>query len=87
MVSGEQIWVQVWLELEFGSDLVLLCFIVSKVDGGWLFNGQKIWSLWVLFVDMGFGLFCFDFVVEWYCGFMYFMFDLKVKGVIVCLIV
>ncbi len=44
MASGEQIWAQAWSEPESGSDLASLRSTASKVDGGWLLNGQKIWS-------------------------------------------
>lgn len=44
MASGEQIWAQAWSEPESGSDLASLRSTASKVDGGWLLNGQKIWA-------------------------------------------
>lgn len=83
MASGEQIWAQAWSEPESGSDLASLRSTASKVDGGWLLNGQKIWSSRVPFADMGFGLFRSDPAVERHRGLTYFMFDLKAKGVTV----
>src|SRR3981189_1435573 len=44
MASGEEIWAQAWSEPESGSDLASLRSTATKSDGGWLLNGQKIWS-------------------------------------------
>ena len=44
MASGEEIWAQAWSEPESGSDLASLRSTATKTDGGWLLNGQKIWS-------------------------------------------
>jgi alkylation response protein AidB-like acyl-CoA dehydrogenase len=83
MASGEQIWAQAWSEPESGSDLASLRSTATKTDGGWLLNGQKIWSSRAPFAEMGFGLFRSDPAAERHNGLTYFMFDLKTKGITV----
>jgi alkylation response protein AidB-like acyl-CoA dehydrogenase len=83
MASGEEIWAQAWSEPESGSDLASLRSTATKTDGGWLLNGQKIWSSRAPFGDKAFGLFRSDPQAERHRGLTYFMFDLKADGITV----
>ncbi|GAY19153.1 acyl-CoA dehydrogenase family protein [Mycobacterium sp. shizuoka-1] len=83
MASGEEIWAQAWSEPESGSDLASLRSTATQTDGGWLLNGQKIWSSRAVFGDRAFGLFRSDPSAERHRGLTYFMFDLKTEGVTV----
>ena len=83
MASGEEIWAQAWSEPESGSDLASLRSTATRTDGGWLLNGQKIWSSRAPFGDRAFGLFRSDPAAERHRGLTYFMFDLKADGIIV----
>ena len=83
MASGEEIWAQAWSEPESGSDLASLRSTASKTDGGWLLNGQKIWSSRAVFGDKAFGLFRSDPDAERHRGLTYFMFDLHAEGITV----
>jgi alkylation response protein AidB-like acyl-CoA dehydrogenase len=83
MASGEEIWAQAWSEPESGSDLASLRSTASKTDGGWLLNGQKIWSSRAVFGDKAFGLFRSDPDAERHRGLTYFMFDLRAEGITV----
>src|SRR5436305_14541877 len=83
MASGEQIWAQAWSEPESGSDLASLRSTATRTDGGWLLNGQKIWSSRAPFAEMGFGLFRSDPEAERHNGLTYLMFDLSARGVTV----
>lgn len=83
MASGEEIWAQAWSEPESGSDLASLRSTATQTDGGWLLNGQKIWSSRAVFGDRAFGLFRSDPSAERHRGLTYFMFDLKADGVTV----
>ncbi|OBK71515.1 acyl-CoA dehydrogenase family protein [Mycobacterium sp. 1165178.9] len=83
MASGEEIWAQAWSEPESGSDLASLRSTATQTDGGWLLNGQKIWSSRAPFAERGFGLFRSDPGAERHNGLTYFMFDLKAEGVTV----
>ena len=83
MASGEEIWAQAWSEPESGSDLASLRSTATKTDGGWLLNGQKIWSSRAPFGERAFGLFRSDPEAERHRGLTYFMFDLKADGITV----
>src|SRR5438270_4072695 len=83
MASGEQIWAQAWSEPESGSDLASLRSTATRTDGGWLLNGQKIWSSRAPFGDRAFGLFRSDPAAQRHAGLTYFMFDLHADGVTV----
>ena len=83
MASGEQIWAQAWSEPESGSDLASLRSTATQTDGGWLLNGQKIWSSRAPFGDRAFGLFRSDPDSQRHRGLTYLMFDLHADGVTV----
>jgi alkylation response protein AidB-like acyl-CoA dehydrogenase len=83
MASGEQIWAQAWSEPESGSDLASLRSTATRTDGGWLLNGQKIWSSRAPFGDRAFGLFRSDPDSQRHRGLTYLMFDLQADGVTV----
>jgi len=83
MATGEQIWAQAWSEPEAGSDLASLRSTATRTDGGWLLNGQKIWSSRAVFGERGFGLFRSDPTAERHRGLTYLMFDLDAPGVTV----
>jgi alkylation response protein AidB-like acyl-CoA dehydrogenase len=83
MASGEEIWAQAWSEPESGSDLASLRSSATKTDGGWLLNGQKIWSSRAVFGDKAFGLFRSDPDAERHRGLTYFMFSLHADGITV----
>ena len=83
MASGEEIWAQAWSEPESGSDLASLRSTATRTDGGWLLNGQKIWSSRAPFGDRAFGLFRSDPEAERHRGLTYLMFDLKADGITV----
>lgn len=83
MASGEEIWAQAWSEPESGSDLASLRSTATATEGGWLLNGQKIWSSRAPFGERAFGLFRSDPSAQRHRGLTYFMFDLKADGVTV----
>ena len=83
MASGREIWAQAWSEPESGSDLASLRSTATRTDGGWLLNGQKIWSSRAPFGDRAFGLFRSDPEAQRHSGLTYFMFDLKADGITV----
>src|ERR1019366_7425437 len=83
MASGEEIWCQGWSEPDAGSDLASLRSTSTKVDGGWLLNGQKTWASRGAFAEWCFGLFRSDPDAERHRGLTYFLIDMATPGVTV----
>jgi alkylation response protein AidB-like acyl-CoA dehydrogenase len=83
MASGAEVWAQAWSEPDSGSDLASMRSTATRTDGGWLLNGQKIWSSRAPFGDRAFGLFRSDSEAQRHSGLTYFMFDLKTDGITV----
>jgi alkylation response protein AidB-like acyl-CoA dehydrogenase len=44
ILTGDELWCQLFSEPDSGSDLASLRTKATKVDGGWRISGQKIWT-------------------------------------------
>lgn len=79
--SGEQFWTQLFSEPAAGSDLAGLRTKAAPTEGGWIVNGQKIWTSFARKADMGILVTRTDPTVAKHKGLTYFIVDLKSPGV------
>lgn len=85
LADGSTIWAQAWSEPGAGSDLAAIRSTATRDDdrGGWILNGQKIWSSRAVWADWGFGLFRSDPEAQRHRGLTYYTFPLDAPGVTV----
>ncbi|MGI8663473.1 MAG: acyl-CoA dehydrogenase family protein [Acidimicrobiales bacterium] len=83
MAAAEDLWCQGWSEPNAGSDLAALSSRATKVDGGWVLNGQKTWTTRGAFCTHLFGLFRTDPSSERHKGLTYLLVPLDIEGVTV----
>ena len=83
MASGKDNWCQGWSEPNAGSDLASLRSRASRIDGGWLLNGQKTWTTRGAYCDHLYGLFRSDPDSQRHHGLTYLLFPLDLPGITV----
>ncbi len=79
-LHGDIFWCQLFSEPGAGSDLASLRTRAAKVDGGWLLNGQKVWTSRAQQADWGICLARTDTEAPKHKGLSYFLLDMRSPG-------
>jgi acyl-CoA dehydrogenase len=81
MVTGEEVWCQLFSEPAGGSDLAGLRTRAVRQGDDWIVNGQKIWTTGAQFCDWGILVTRHDDSVDKYSGLTFFVVDVRSPGI------
>ena len=80
-MRGDILWCQLFSEPGAGSDLASLSTRATRIEGGWLLNGQKVWTSGAKEAQWGICLARTDPEKPKHDGISCFMVDMKTPGV------
>jgi 3-oxochol-4-en-24-oyl-CoA dehydrogenase len=80
-LRGELLWCQLFSEPGAGSDLAALTTRATRADGGWVLNGQKVWTSVAARADVGICLARTDPDAPKHQGITYFVVDMRSAGI------
>jgi alkylation response protein AidB-like acyl-CoA dehydrogenase len=81
ILPAHEIWCQLFSEPGAGSDLAGLATRATRVDGGFVVNGQKVWTSYAQFADWGVCLARTNPEVKKQAGISYLVVDMRADGV------
>ena len=79
-LHGKLNWCQLFSEPGAGSDLAALSTRADRVEGGWVLNGQKVWTSLAQTADFGICLARSDPDASKHAGITYFIVDMHAEG-------
>jgi 3-oxochol-4-en-24-oyl-CoA dehydrogenase len=79
-LHGKLHWCQLFSEPGAGSDLAALSTRADRVEGGWVLNGQKVWTSLAQMADFGICLARSDPEASKHAGITYFIVDMHTEG-------
>ena len=80
-LHGRLNWCQLFSEPGAGSDLAALSTKAERVEGGWVLNGQKVWTSLAQTADFGICLARSDPDAAKHAGITYFIVDMHAEGI------
>jgi len=80
-LRGELLWCQLFSEPGAGSDLAALSTRATRAEGGWVLDGQKVWTSVAARADVGICLARTDPDAPKHAGITYFIVDMRSEGI------